>query len=134
VGGQGGAVGPDLTGIAAKYTGDEIATSILYPSAKIASGYESVIVATKDGRVITGVVKADTTSGVDLEDAEAKRVRVPLDDIEERRTGDVSIMPNGLAEGLKPKDFADLLAYLATLKEQAKAADAAKTNATGSGK
>jgi hypothetical protein len=43
-------------------------------------------------------------------------------------------MPNGLAEGLKPKDFADLLAYLATLKEQAKAADAAKTNATGSGK
>lgn len=118
VGGQGGAVGPDLTGIAAKYTRDEIASSILYPSAKIASGYESVIVATKDGRVVTGVIKADTTSGLELEDADAKRVRVELDDIEERRSGDVSIMPNGLAEGLKPQDFADLLAYLATLKEQ----------------
>jgi len=118
VGGHGGAVGPDLTGIAAKYTRDEIASSILYPSAKIASGYESVIVATKDGRVVTGVIKADTTSGLELEDADAKRVRVELDDIEERRSGDVSIMPNGLAEGLKPQDFADLLAYLATLKEQ----------------
>ncbi|MFM7128017.1 MAG: HEAT repeat domain-containing protein, partial [bacterium] len=131
VGGKGGAVGPDLTGIAGKYTLDEIASSILYPSAKIASGYESVIVATKDGRVITGVIKADTTSGVELEDAEAKRVRVSLDDIEERRSGDVSIMPNGLAEGLKPKDFADLLAYLATLKEQAKAATAKPVAAGG---
>lgn len=131
VGGKGGAVGPDLTGLAGKYTLEEIATSILYPSAKIASGYESVIVATKDGRVITGVVKADTTSGLELEDAEAKRVRLPLDDIEERRSGDVSIMPNGLAEGLKPKDFADLLAYLSTLKEQANAATQKSAGAGG---
>lgn len=120
VGGQGGAVGPELTGLAAKYNQEEIATSILYPSAKIASGYESLIVATKDGRVLTGVVKADTTSGLELEDADAKRVRVELDDIEERRAGDVSIMPNGLAEGLQAKDFADLLAYLATLREPVK--------------
>lgn len=131
VAGQGGAVGPDMTGIAAKYTKDEIATSILYPSAKIASGYEPVIVAVKDGRVISGVIKADTTSGLELEDAEAKRLRVPLDDIEERRPGDVSIMPNGLAEGLKPTDFADLLAYLMTLKEQPKPA---ATPANGGGK
>lgn len=122
VGGQGGAVGPELSGLAAKYNKDEIATSILYPSAKIASGYESLIVATKDGRVVTGVLKADTTSGLELEDADAKRVRVELDDIEERRAGDVSIMPNGLAEGLQPKDFADLLAYLDTLREAAKPA------------
>jgi putative heme-binding domain-containing protein len=122
VGGQGGAVGPELSGLAAKYNKDEIATSILYPSAKIASGYESLIVATKDGRVVTGVLKADTTSGLELEDADAKRVRVELEDIEERRAGDVSIMPNGLAEGLQPKDFADLLAYLDTLRETAKPA------------
>jgi cytochrome c553 len=49
-------------------------------------------------------------------------VRVELEDIEERRAGDVSIMPNGLAEGLQPKDFADLLAYLDTLRETAKPA------------
>ena len=131
VAGKGGAVGPDMTGIAAKYTKDEIATSILYPSAKIASGYEPVIVATKDGRVISGVIKADTTSGLELEDADAKRLRVELDDIEERRPGDVSIMPNGLAEGLKAADFADLLAYLMTLKEQPKPAG---TPTTGGGK
>ena len=72
--------------------------------------------------MVTGVLKADTTSGLELEDADAKRVRVELDDIEERRAGDVSIMPNGLAEGLQPKDFADLLAYLDTLREAAKPA------------
>ncbi len=121
VGGTGGAVGPDLTGIAAKYTIDEIATSILYPSAKIASGYESQIIATGDGRVLTGVLKAETSEAIEIEDADAKRVKIPLTEIEERRPADVSIMPNGLAEGLQPKDFADLLAFLKTLKEAAPA-------------
>ena len=125
VGGTGGAVGPDLTGIAGKYTAEEIATSILYPSAKIASGYESQIIATADGRVLTGVLKAETAEAIEIEDADAKRIRIPIGEIEERRPADVSIMPNGLAEGLQPKDFADLLAYLATLKETATAKPAA---------
>ena len=32
------------------------------------------------------------------------------------KRSDVSLMPNGLAEGLSPQDFADLIAYLETLK------------------
>jgi putative membrane-bound dehydrogenase-like protein len=130
VGGQGGAVGPDLTGIAVKYTPDEIAASILYPSAKIASGYESQIIATHDGRILTGVLKNESPEAIEIEDADAKRVRIPAGDIEARRPADVSIMPNGLAEGLQPKDFADLMAYLATLKEAAKA-DAGKAPTGG---
>ena len=37
----------------------------------------------------------------------------------DRRTwkpSEVSLMPNGLAKGLSPQDFADLIAYLKTLK------------------
>jgi putative membrane-bound dehydrogenase-like protein len=121
VNGTGGAVGPDLTGLAGKYTIEEIAASILYPSAKIASGYESQIIATSDGRILTGVLKADTPEAIEIEDADAKRIRIPVADIEERRPADVSIMPNGLAEGLQPKDFADLLSFLATLRDSAPA-------------
>ena len=43
---------------------------------------------------------------------EAKRLRIPRSEIDERKRSDVSLMPNGLAEGLSRQDFADLIAYL----------------------
>lgn len=117
VGREGGAVGPELSSVGAKYARDELIQSVLYPSARISSGYEPVVVATADGRVITGIIKSDTPEALELEDAEAKRVRIPREEIEERKRSDVSLMPTGLAEGLSPQDFADLIAYLETLKQ-----------------
>ncbi len=51
VAGQGGAVGPELGGVGVKYPREELITSVLYPSQRISSGYEPVILATADGRV-----------------------------------------------------------------------------------
>lgn len=121
VAGQGGAVGPDLTGIAARYPREELITSILFPSAKISSGYEPVIIATTSGQTLTGILKAETPEGIEIEDADAKRIKIGIGDIEERRKADVSLMPTGLAAGISTGDFADLIAYLETLKEPAPA-------------
>jgi putative membrane-bound dehydrogenase-like protein len=115
--GQGGTVGPDLTGIGGKYPREELIQSILFPSQRIFSGYEPVVVATTDGRVLTGILKSDTPEALELQDADAKTVRVPKSDIEARKVSDVSIMPTGLAEGLSKQDFADLIAFLEGLKE-----------------
>jgi putative heme-binding domain-containing protein len=82
----------------------------------VASGYEPVMVATTDGRLLTGLVRSDTETTLVIEDAEAQRITIPREEIEERRKSDVSLMPNGLAEGLTPQDFADLIAYLETLR------------------
>ena len=117
VSGQGGAVGPDLTGIGARYPREDLVRSVLYPSEKIFSGYEPTVVATVDGKVVTGIVKSDNADELILEDAEAKRLVIKKGDIEARKKSDVSLMPNGLAEGLTRDDFADLIAYLETLKE-----------------
>ena len=117
VGGQGGAVGPELSSVGAKYPKDELITAVLYPSAKISSGYEPVVIALGDGRVVTGIIKGETPDAVEVDDAEGKRVHVLKKDIDERKAGDVSLMPNGLAEGLTRQDFADLIAYLETLKD-----------------
>ncbi|OJW12340.1 MAG: dehydrogenase [Planctomycetales bacterium 71-10] len=119
----GATVGPELSSVGAKYPRDELVTAVLFPSAKISSGYEPVILATDDGRVFSGVIKGETPEAVELQDADAKVVRIPVEEIEERRRGDVSIMPPGLAEGLKPSDFADLIAYLEGLKDVKPAAD-----------
>jgi putative membrane-bound dehydrogenase-like protein len=119
VSGEGGTVGPELTGVGAKYARDDLIASVLFPSAKIFSGYEPVVVATADGRVSTGIVKSETPEALEIEDADGKRIKIPKSDIDERKLSDVSLMPNGLAEGLTKEDFADVIAYLESLKEKA---------------
>jgi putative heme-binding domain-containing protein len=116
VGKEGGAVGPELTSVGAKYPRDELISSVLFPSAKISSGYEQSTMALADGRVLTGIVRNETADSVEVQDAEAKTIRVAKTLVEERKRSEVSLMPNGLAAGLSPQDFADLIAYLETLK------------------
>ncbi len=115
---QGGTVGPELTSVGVKYPKDELITAVLYPSAKISSGYEPVVIATSDGRILTGIIKGETADEVELEDGDAKRQKIAKSEIDERKLSDVSLMPNGLAEGLSRDDFADLIAYLETLKDK----------------
>ncbi|MEW4570426.1 HEAT repeat domain-containing protein [Tautonia sp. JC769] len=109
-------IGPDLTGLAAKYDRAEVIRSILEPSERIATGYQPVLVATDDGRVVAGLVREESAGELVLADAEAQIVRVEKGRIEERRLGQVSIMPEGLVDSLKPGEFADLVAYLMSLK------------------
>ncbi|MCA1686430.1 MAG: c-type cytochrome, partial [Planctomycetia bacterium] len=131
VGGEGGAVGPELSTVGAKYPKDELIASVLYPSARISSGYEPVVLATADGRVLSGIVKGETPDSLEIDDADARRHRVAKSEIDERKRSDVSLMPNGLAEGLSREDFADLIAYLETLKDTR---PAAKPGAGGRGR
>ena len=116
VGGQGGTVGPDLSSIGGTYPRAELITSVLEPSARIFSGYEPLIVAAFDGRVLTGTVKSDTADGLEIEDADGHRIRLARDEVDDRKASPISLMPVGLVEGLTPKDFADLIAYLESLK------------------
>jgi putative heme-binding domain-containing protein len=117
VGKQGGTVGPELSSVGAKYPRDELIAAVLYPSAKISSGYEPTVFALVDSRVVSGIVKSETPELVEIQDADAKLVRIPKADIEDRKRSEVSIMPSGLAQGISPSDFADLIAYLKRLSD-----------------
>jgi putative heme-binding domain-containing protein len=109
-------VGPDLTGLALKYDKAEIIRSVLEPSNRIATGYQPVLLATADGQVRTGLVREETAAHIDLIDADAKVTRVRKSEVDERRVGDVSLMPTGLVDMLTPSEFTDLIAYLQSLK------------------
>jgi putative heme-binding domain-containing protein len=122
VGGRGhSTIGPDLSGLASKYDRAELIRSVLEPSSRIAIGYQPVIIATSEGKVVTGVLRAETETLVELADSDGKITRVAKSAIQERRVGDVSIMPARLAETLSPVDFADLIGFLSTLKQGADA-------------
>ncbi|MBX3414769.1 MAG: HEAT repeat domain-containing protein [Pirellulales bacterium] len=123
VGGDAKAVlaGPDLAGIGGKYDRREIIRSVLEPSNRLLSGYEMTVVATSAGEVLQGVVKSDTAERLELVDVNGKVLTIATDDIEERMRSELSLMPTGLYEGISVEEFADLMAYLRSLKEVAPA-------------
>jgi putative heme-binding domain-containing protein len=114
----GGDVGPSLVGVGAKYNREQLIESVLYPSKLIFDGYHQTRVATADGQVKLGLVRGETSTELTLVDSEGKKIVIKKADIDERRELAQSIMPEGLQTGLTPQDFADLIAYLESLKQK----------------
>jgi putative membrane-bound dehydrogenase-like protein len=115
--GRGQWIGPDLSTIGTKYGRDELIRSILNPSAAIGFAFRSQVVALADGRVLTGLPTEDTPERLVLKTADGQRIPIRPADIEDRKTSDVSLMPEGLAQTMTDQELVDLLAFLSTLKE-----------------
>jgi quinoprotein glucose dehydrogenase len=113
--GTGGIVGPVLDGIGSKQNRDYLLESIVYPNAKIAPGFEGVILRLKDGKTVTGIVKKETSDSLELIDANGNKIEVNKSDIQSRERGQ-SAMPEGLGKILSKRDLRDLVEYLASLK------------------
>jgi putative heme-binding domain-containing protein len=114
--GQGGDVGPDLSQVGGKLDRTHLIESILDPSAEIAPDYHATIIETKSGQIFTGIIKSESSTALTLRSAEGKQITVALRDIDSRAVSNVSLMPVGLADGLTPAEFTDLIAYLTTLR------------------
>jgi putative membrane-bound dehydrogenase-like protein len=115
--GRGQWVGPDLSTIGTKYGKDELLRSVLNPSAAIGYNFRALVVALNDGRVLTGLPVEDSADRLVLKTAEGQRVSVRPGEVEERKTSEVSLMPEGLAETMSDQDLVDLLAFLSSLRE-----------------
>ncbi len=115
IGGEGGEVGPDLSGIGAKHPREYLLESIVEPNRAIAEGFDTLVVATADGQVIAGIVKSDTGGTLGLMTAEGKLVDLPKDQIEEQTRG-ISAMPADLLAKLTKPELRDLVEFLSGLK------------------
>jgi putative heme-binding domain-containing protein len=112
--GAGGAAGPELTGVASRYSRADLWRSIVDPSAVISEQYQSMVLTLKDGQEITGRLLEDSPTqvvvGVDaLTD---RKVTVRPSEIRQRVASKVSSMPEGLLSAWGREDILDLLAYL----------------------
>ena len=116
VDGSGHALGPDLAGVGGKFDRPHLVESVLDPSRQIVEGYRLTTLTLADGRAVSGVMKAEADGLLTLALPAGGAVNVPLADIESRRQEPLSPMPVGLADHLRPEEFADLIAYLETLR------------------
>jgi len=116
IAGQGGVVGPDLTLAGAQFSRAQLIESVLHPSKAVREGYQQIVIETKDNEDVSGALKADTADGLTLVDGAGRTNFVPRASIVNRRTSELSLMPEGLHVGLTLDEFADLIAYLESRK------------------
>ena len=109
--GVGAKVGPELAGVAGK-TGEELLVSILDPARDAVPDGVGVLVLTKDGRTLSGLLAEENANVVRLRQAQGREETIPRADVEMVRSTGRSLMPEGLEAVLSPQDLADLIAFL----------------------
>jgi quinoprotein glucose dehydrogenase len=114
--GNGGEVGPELTGIGKRQPREYILESIVQPDKQIAENFESVVLALADGTILTGVLKSEDEKAVNIMTAEGKLIAVPKADVEERKRG-ASAMPEDVIKSLTRSEIRDLVEFLSQSKE-----------------
>jgi putative heme-binding domain-containing protein len=113
-------VGPDLARDRRGLSNVDLIRSVLDPSKEVRKGYETVTVATTDGKTITGLLAEDRFEGVVLRDPakDGQTVTILKSSIEERRDGGPSLMPVGLLNTLGTRREAlDLFRYLIEINQ-----------------
>src|SRR5262249_39793302 len=108
---EGHAVGPDLFGIR-NQPKESILLHILVPDHEITSGFAAYTVATRDGRVLTGLIASETPASIILRQPLGKEGTISRSEIDQISAGQQSLMPQGLEKSISRQEFADLLAYL----------------------
>ena len=113
--GQGGKIGPVLDGAGANGV-EALLRNILVPNAAMEAGYRRFRAETRDGEIQEGLLVSQDDGTVVLRQPNTEDLRLPRSNIKRAGFTKVSIMPEGLLEGMKPEDVSDLFAYLKTLK------------------
>jgi putative membrane-bound dehydrogenase-like protein len=110
--GTGAQVGPDLTG-SNRADLDYVLANVLDSSALIGKDYIAHVIATSDGRVLTGIIRGEDKDAITLVTAN-ETVILPKSEIADRRASEQSMMPDDLWKPLSEHEIRSLVAYLAS--------------------
>ena len=108
--GEGGKIGPDLTG-AGRDNLDYLLENIADPSAVVSADFRMTVLHLKDGRILNGMLRNPTDHTVGLQTM-SELITLEHNDIAKTEELPISLMPEGLLEGLSPAQRRDLIAYL----------------------
>jgi len=109
--GEGGAVGPDLTGYE-RTNLDFWVMNLVYPSLEIREGFGTYVAKMMDGTVAAGILERRDGGVIVLRDLAGVKTSLREDAVENLMASPVSVMPEGLLSGLSDQEIRDLLAHL----------------------
>lgn len=108
---EGGKIGPDLT----SFKRDDlqrILVNVVNPSIEIREGFETHVVATADGRVLTGFIADQDNRVVVLRGVNGETNVISREDIDDQTAIPRSLMPEGILKPFTDQQIRDLFAYL----------------------
>ena len=111
LGNEGVEVGPDLAALTDK-SPENLLIAILDPNRAFEAKFANFSIATDDGRVYGGLIATESATAVTLRRADGKEDVLLRTQIAEMTASGQSLMPEGLEKDLKPRDLADLIAFL----------------------
>ncbi len=117
MGDRGGRIGPDLSNVGRQFSRIHLIESILDPSRTVAPRYTTVVVALRDGSVISGVRVSESDDVLVIGDNQGKLREIQLRDVDEIVTRTESTMPEALENTLTDREFIDLLSFLESRTE-----------------
>jgi putative heme-binding domain-containing protein len=107
----GNQVGPDFASVQNKSPAD-LLVAILDPNREAQPNFQTYTAVTKQGKVHSGIISAETAASLTLKRAEAKEdviIRETLDDLV---SNGISLMPEGLEKDLNQQQLADIIAAI----------------------
>ncbi len=112
---EGGSAGPDLSGVAGRFSTRDLLESILDPSKEVSDQYAAVEIETLDGRKVIGRIvnlHGDNLSvNTNMLDPNGL-VNVNRNNVDTIKPSKTSMMPTGLLDTLNDSEVLDLMAYL----------------------
>ncbi|MEP6664100.1 MAG: c-type cytochrome [Verrucomicrobiota bacterium] len=108
--GNGGRIGPDLTG-SGRDNLDYLLENIIDPSGVVSVDFHMSIVDLKDGRTLNGLLSAKTDRTITLKTIN-ETLTLERSSIESIRESELSLMPEGLLDNLSETEVRDLIGYL----------------------
>jgi putative membrane-bound dehydrogenase-like protein len=108
-------IGPNLAAMKARGA-EAILVNVVDPNREVNPQFVEYIVQTKSGRTTSGLLAAETASGVTLKRAGGETETIARADIKRMRSSGLSLMPENLEQGLDKQAFADMIAYILAAK------------------
>lgn len=112
---EGGAIGPDLTSAAGKFSPHDFLEQIIEPNKEISDQYGSMTFTMKDGSIIVGRIanlKGDNYRIITNLFAPGEMTIIDSKKVKSVEPSKISMMPPGLLNTLSDEDILDLTAYV----------------------
>ncbi len=109
--GHGNDVGPEIT-LNGRSSFEQLLSNVFDPNLVIGASYRAVVVVTKEGRVLTGLLAEDNSRRIVLKLQGGKIETVPRDEIDTVRISNISLMPEQIENQMQPQEIVDLFTFL----------------------
>jgi putative heme-binding domain-containing protein len=119
VGEVGHQIAPNLSSVQNKSEAD-LLLAVLDPNREAQPNFNVYTVITGEGRILNGIITAETVNSITLLRAESKRDVVLRSNIDELLSTGLSLMPEGLEKELNRQQLADVIAFIKSIKPPAK--------------